>query len=287
MQALVITAYQNQELLEKNLILFSKYFRCYVHVDRKSELNNPAFLEKLNSMHNVTVISRYKINWGSYLHMMAILDLLKMAVQEKEITRVHIISGEDFPVRSFEEFEKFFEVEHRLENFIECTDIRNMPKIKLRYEKFHFLHILNRKSRNLLVQLFDKGIRRIQYQIPLKRKTRFDYKGLVWSSLSIEAVYEIIRYLTPERVRVLKYCEIAEEFMVQNALMSSELKDTVVMDKKRYDDWNGCLTGPKVLGIQDYKKIKASTAFFARKIQDDKNNQPASELYHRLYEEFV
>lgn len=76
MQALIITAYKNKALLEKNIQLFSKYFKCFVHIDKKSDLNNADYIRRLNSIENTVVISKYKINWGSYLHMMAILDLL-------------------------------------------------------------------------------------------------------------------------------------------------------------------------------------------------------------------
>lgn len=287
MQALIITAYQDKEAIKRNLEVLSKKFQCYIHLDKKSDLSEPKFLRELNAMKNVTAISRYKINWGSYLHMMAILDLMKMAVKEKEITRLHIISGEDFPVKSYHEFYEFFEVENKDKNFIELTDIRTMPVMKLRYEKFHFLHIFNRKSKNKAEVYLDKIIRQIQYHLPFKRKTSFDYKGLVWSSLSVEGAKQVIEYITPERVKVLKYTEAAEEFMVQNALINSPLEATIVTDNKRYDDWSGCLTGPKVLRLNDYDNIKASGAFFARKIQRSKKEPEAKALYKRLYEEFV
>lgn len=284
MQAFVITAYKNQGLLKKNLEVFSKYFKCFVHIDKKSSLNNKQFLDELNHMENVTAVSKYKINWGSYLHMMAILDLLKLVQNDSTITRVHIMSGEDFPVKSIREFYQFFEVENRYKNFMELTDITDIPVMHLRYEKFHFLHIFNRKSKNYLIKFLDKGIRQLQYHLPVKRKISFRYKGLVWSSISIEAVDQIIKYLTPNLIRELKYCEIAEEFMVQNALMESELRDTVVADNLRYANWAGCLTGPNILGIEEYEKIKDSNAFFARKIEyGEYVSESACELYNKLF----
>ena len=79
MQAFIITAYHNGELLERNLRLFAKEFRCFVHIDSGSQMNNQSYLSRLNEIENVKAISKYKINWGSYLHMMAILELLKMS----------------------------------------------------------------------------------------------------------------------------------------------------------------------------------------------------------------
>ena len=39
--------------------------------------------------------------------MMAILDLLKLAACDEEISRVHIISGEDFPLKTVDKFDGF------------------------------------------------------------------------------------------------------------------------------------------------------------------------------------
>lgn len=286
MQAFIITAYHNEDLLERNLRLFAKSFRCFVHIDSSSSMNNQRCLSRLNDIENVRVVSKYKINWGSYLHMMAILDLLKMALEDTEITRAHIISGEDFPIKSVAEFIQFFEQENRYKNFIELTDISEMPEMRLRYEKYHFQHIFNRKSDNIFIKYADKIIRQMQYHVPFKRKIRFRYKGLVWSSLSREGVIQIMEYITPSMIKELKYCETAEEFMVQNALMASELKETVVTDKLRFDDWSDCLMGPKVLTIENYNSIKETNAFFARKIQWHSGNEKVDKLYEKLYEEF-
>lgn len=129
MQALIITAYQNGATLEKNLRVFAKYFQCYVHIDSKSNINSKEYIARLNKIDNVYAISKYKINWGSYLHMMAIYELLIEAAADEKITRVHIISGEDFPIKTIADFDDFFEKKHRYDNFLEVTNITNMPHL--------------------------------------------------------------------------------------------------------------------------------------------------------------
>lgn len=103
--------------------------------------------------------------------------------------------------------------------------------------------------------------------------------------MSIEGVHKVIEYLTPKRINILKYCEISEEFIIQNALMESELRETIICDKLRYDDWTNCSTGPRILKIDDYKNIKKSNAFFARKIQEGDKDTKA--LYSRLHDDFT
>ena len=280
----MITAYKNFDLLEKNVKYLSKFFEIYIHIDKKSNIYDREYLDRLNTIPNVYACSFYSINWGSYLHLMAIALLLNECLKNKEIHRIHIISGEDFPVRKWKDFETFFSVQNN-NNYIELTDISNMPSMKLRYEKFHFLHIFNRKSKNIIILLIDKIIRNLQYHLPFKRRISFRYKGLIWASLTQDAARAALDWLTPERVRELKFCEIAEEFFIQNALSESdELRKTIVTDNLRYDNWDGQMTGPRPLELSDYDKIIESNAFFARKFENANCDQ--RKIYDIFYHKF-
>ncbi len=280
MQAIIMSAYRDFEELSRLLDIYSKDFNCYVHIDKKSNFSDTQHLEILNKKKNVSAISLYEIKWGSYLHLLALHRLLAMATENKENTRFHIISDADFPVRPYSEFENFFnENEH---NYIEVTDITDMPVMQKRYKIFHLQHILDRKSKNKLIVIIDKVIRNLQYAIGVKRKTSYAYKGLVWGSITREAAEICIKYLTPERILNLKYCENSEEFWLTNAILGSKLKDTVITDNLRYAVWDDeNVNGPRVLNINDLNKIESSNAFFARKVTE--HDDP---LYKALQERF-
>lgn len=279
MQSLIITAYKNFDQLYLTIKNYSGKFNCYVHIDKSSSIGTDENIKKLNSLKNVYAICKYKIKWGSYLHMMAIFDLLKIAYKNSENSRFHIISGEDMIIKNYIEFESFFKDNEK--NYIELTDISSMKVMKKRYEKFHFQHIFNRKSPYKAVVLLDKIIRQIQYHIPFKRKNQYKYKGLVWSSLSRDGVKVIIEYLTKKRIRNLKYCEIAEEFFIQNSLME-KMPENVIIDKLRYMKWSGeNITSPKILDIEDYEDLISSDCFFARKVIMD-GNEKQNMLYNKL-----
>lgn len=267
MQALIITAYHNYEQLRRNLKVYTQVFDCYVHIDQKSDIATEENLKELNAMQRVTAIAKYKINWGSYLHMMAIVELMQLALKKKENHYFHIISGDDYPIRSFEEFETFF-ADDNDKNYLEVTDITDMAHMRLRYEKYHFMHLVNRKGKNRPMILLDKVVRQLQYHLPIKRKRVYQYKGLVWGSITRDAAEYVIKRLHADNeLRILKYCEIAEEFFIQNYLMESEFRDTVVSQNYRYAIWDEQhVNGPRVLDERDYEKIKGSECFFARKI---------------------
>ena len=280
MQCLIITAYHNFEQLERNLTVWSRYFNCYVHIDKKADIATDENIKKLNQIENVYAESKYKINWGSYLHLMAILDLIRVAQKNEDNKYYHIISGDDYPLKKPEEFYSFFDNNDKC--YMECTDITNIPAMKLRYEIFHFMHLVNRKGKNKPLIFIDKVVRKIQTVLKVKRHRSFQYKGLVWGSFSRKAVdYVINRFDNSNDVKFLKYCEIPEEFLFQNYLMDSDFKQNVDFNNLRYSNWDEYpYTGPRVLKMEDYETVKNFDAFFARKIVI------GTELYSRLEHDF-
>lgn len=282
MQAIIMSAYRNYDYLNKLLDIYSKNFKCYVHIDKKSSFADAYHINILNSKKNVFVISEYEIKWGSYLHLMALSKLLGIALKDKDNIRFHFISDTDFPIKTFSEFETFFEGNNN--NYIEVTDISDMPAMQKRYQIYHLQHIIDRRSSNKLVILTDKIIRHLQYILHVNRKTRYSYKGLVWGSITREAAEVCQSYLSDSRIKNLKYCENAEEFWLQNALLESTLKNTVIMNNLRYAVWDEQnVNGPRLLNIKDLNGIEKSGAFFARKIVSNEDNLYKI-LEKRLYE---
>jgi len=81
-------------------------------------------------------------------------------------------------------------------------------------------------------------------------RQKIKYKGLIWCSITDDAVSHILKTVDAKLISVLKHCEIAEEFIVQNILMESQFKDSVVEGSLRFSLWEGeDLTGPRILDI--------------------------------------
>ncbi|SKB63901.1 Core-2/I-Branching enzyme [Lachnospiraceae bacterium] len=267
MQAIIMSAYRDFDSLNKLLDMYSRNFKCYVHIDKRSSFSDTRHINLLNQKENVYVISEYEILWGSYHHLLALYHLLKIAMEDPGNTRFHFISDSDVPIVPFSKFEDFFE--NNDHNYLEVADITDMPVMQKRYQIFHFQHIFDRKSPNKLIILLDKILRHLQFLIGIKRKTKYSYKGLVWGSITREAAKICLDYLSAKRINNLKYCENSEEFWLTNAILESPLKDTVVTDNLRFSLWDEQhVNSPKILDITDLENITSSNAFFARKIQD-------------------
>ena len=74
------------------------------------------------------------MEWGSYSHLLAVIDLMNMAVMDDKNTFIHIISGEDYKLKSISYFNENFEDCDKI--FCTVTECENLPKkIRERYTK--------------------------------------------------------------------------------------------------------------------------------------------------------
>ena len=78
---------------------FQDEMNIYIHIDKKSKEIDVSKLEQLNMKH-LHIIKKYSISWGSYNHLLAIIELMKMAVSNKKNEYIHIISGQDYKIRN-------------------------------------------------------------------------------------------------------------------------------------------------------------------------------------------
>lgn len=78
--ALLITAYMDFEELLDRVRILSRNYDCFIHIDRKSTLPGRIKRELLRCG-NVEVIRKYVVNWGSYTHILAFMELLRRALR--------------------------------------------------------------------------------------------------------------------------------------------------------------------------------------------------------------
>lgn len=259
MQALLITAYKNVEQLERLIHYFSS-FNIYIHIDKKSEIDP----SDLNKYKNVKVIKKYSIGWGSVNHLRAVIDLLKLAIDNEQNNFIHIISGQDIPVRSISDFKKF---EHDNHIYMDCTSVVDLPKqIQNRYAKGTISSRIRQNSRLLLCLNIFYGL------IHSSRKNigefRNIYKGLIWMSFPYNVADYLVKYFKNHNfISSLIHVAIPEEFAFQTILINSKFKNQIINNNIRYDNWTNERYGslPSILDLSDYDKIINGEYYFARK----------------------
>lgn len=269
MQAFLITAYKNQDQLIELIKSLNKHALVYVHLDKKStELS----INKLRSLHleNTQFISQYNIPWGGYTHLLAILKLMKLALSDKRITYIHIISGQDIRIKPWDVFEKMFDNSNTI--YMTCfSQSEFTPTVHRRYQQ----HIVTSRGTHTkaLVSKLNKYYLKIQKKFNLTWTTikpfNHIYKGMVWCSMPRKAAEYAIQHnkKNPSFLRNLSHVSIPEEFFFQTIFMNSEYKSNIETNNLRYTDWtkrNG--SKPALLDETDYQKLIVTDCIFARKI---------------------
>ena len=265
MHALIITAYQDYESLRHVLDVLSRRTLCFVHIDTKSAITDD-MAAKLNAMENVRAIRRYAINWGSVYHLHALIDLCRMALEDERVSHLHLISAQDFPCVSADDFEHFFDGDDRIH--MQSLVTKDYPELAHRYEHFHFMHQLNYRDMSERAQNWVGRIDRWQEKLHIRRKLSVPRKGLVWLSMPRDAAQHAVN--APENKRLLKklkYTYIPEEFYFQNAFAGTHWEEKITGSELRFSIWDEPERGlPALLDEGDLAAIDKSGCVFCRKV---------------------
>lgn len=265
MQAMIITAYQDYQALERMVKALSRRALCFVHVDAKSAITSEQ-TQSLNAIENVTAIRKYKINWGSVYHLYALLDLCRLALADARVTHLHLISAQDFPIMSANALERCFEGDDRIH--MQLLRTGDYPELAHRIEHFHFMHLLNYRDMSERTQNWVGRIDRWQEKLHVRRRLNLPGKGLVWCSMPRAAAEHALDAPQNKRLlKKLKYTYIPEEFYFQNAFAGTAFEEKITGKELRFSIWNEPRRGtPALLNESDLSRIDASGCVFARKI---------------------
>ena len=265
MQAILISCYTDKTNLIKLIKSFNDEMNVYVHIDSTSKEISEGDLDFLN-FKNLSVIKRYNTAWGAYGHLLAIIDLMKLAIANEKNNFIHIISGQDYKIKTNHYFHRNFENNDNI--YFSVTHPKDLPKeFEERYTKGMFSSYFSLKN--------EKAVKINTLYQSLSNKGHIGefedvYKGVLWSSMPIKICKYVLNYIesNPQSLEDLKHCIIPEEFFFQTIIMNSKYKSNVIPTTLRYVDWtyrNG--NRPAILDETDFIKFKGSNFLFVRKVE--------------------
>lgn len=167
---------------------FDNDFSFYIHADRKSRLSDEE-LTTLSSLENVALVtSRYKVNWGGFNILKAELLLLRSIVKDGRYDYVHLMSGQDYPIKPLVQIKKFFEdnngtefIEHHSYPFKEWKN-----STYTRVERYHFYDWFDYRTEAGLSAI--SRFAKIQKMLHIKRcipnQYQHLYGGSTWFSMT-------------------------------------------------------------------------------------------------------
>jgi len=272
-QAILITAYKDIDKLEILINQFDNDFSFYIHIDKKSQIPTN-HIESLNKIATVKVVSRkYSINWAGFNHTKAILHLTEEALKNKNIEYIHLISGQDYPIKSSNQIKDFLR-SNRGSEFIE--------NFKLPYEKwadhggldrinyYRFYDYLNAQSKNQkrILNIIVKIQKIFNFKRSRKNLPKNIYGGWAWFTLTRECMQYITDYTkeNPKYFKRYEYTSAACEIYFHTIIMNSTFSKNVVNNDLRYIKWEGNKPNPEILNKKHYHNMIKSDALFTRKI---------------------
>jgi len=278
--AVLILAHKNLNQLNKLISHLAEDFDVFVHLDKKSSMK----IKELYALKNVFIIKKYRTYWGSFNLIKATLELIKIAFTKKKYDRYIFISGQDVPIKSNYEINKFFKDNNN--EYIECNKLPfkkwNMGGLD-RVSKYHTISNIGFfgfkkyffKAVNFLIKLLNSFLK-------IARKMDYNfYGGTQWFNLSNECMSHILEYLqnNPKYLQRYKFTKCADEIFFQTIIMNLNLMNKIISLSLRYIDWISGPEYPKILRVSDYEKIVKSEMLFARKFDESVDFEVIKHLY--------
>lgn len=266
-QAILITAYQDLIKLKDIIEWFDADFDFYIHIDRKCK-EPYGFLAQYP---NVSIITKYRIQWGSDRHLLAILSLINQVCKSGPYSYVHLITGSDIPIKNIKDFKSFFS-EINESNYIEYFSLPHdtwLGEGGLQRIKYYWVGIRWFDARKRYRNIVGKIVK-VQRKLHICRDLSFEKKlwggGTYWS-LTGDAVNYLNQKMSDRKyLKHYLHSSVAEELWAQTILLNSSLF-SVENNNLRFMKWVGNAASPSVLSKDDYDDICQSDAFFARKIE--------------------
>lgn len=271
--AILILAHRNPEMLIPLVKYFKRDCIVYIHYDAASFLPLP-IRSALNGIPQVRgVYQQYRVHWGGFSVLQAELFLLRTALSDCRADFYHLISGQDYPIKSLRKFLSFFEARHG-RDYIEYNELNlesNHFDVLRRlsiFQPYDRVDARCKRGRNTVLawsnhQLRNGFRRRCPQCFP-----RY-YKGSQWFSITATSARLLLTY-TSDSPAFLEH--FRDEFAPEECYVPTVIVNLSPVPRLsynlRYIRWKSEHgNNPSNLGPEHFHDIRQSDAFFARKME--------------------
>lgn len=269
--AILIMAHKDYPQLRHLVEYFSHDCQVFIHVDRKGDITDEQ-INELRRMNNVRkVYRRYTIYWGGFSILKCEMYLLNCALKECEADYIHLISGEDYPIKPLDTFLGTFDKAMGV-NFLSYVHLPHPKWQNNTYTRFEYYYPFDYyHDRNESKQKAEQWVN-FQKKWHIRRSIPhyFEhlYGGSQWFSITREAAMVLTDYTRkhPAFYRRLRFTFAPEESYIQTVLLNLLPAGKVLNDNLRFIRWkneNG--NAPANLGVEHFHLLATSKCLLARK----------------------
>jgi hypothetical protein len=286
--AYLIIAHKNINQLARLINSLShKNVSFFLHIDAKYEFVETDFELMLKEEADVSFIEpRIFTNWGGYSIVEVTTLLFKACSSIGSFDYINLISGQDFPLVSYDTF-SFFLKQNNGYQFLNCIEAPNSEVSdnyfgRARFEKFWHVDDMGLEKSKLSVM--HQEVENIKRVVPYDLKI---YGGSQWFTITGECLNFILDFIETHPLYALffKYTLAPDETFFTTIIMNSKFKENAITDNNlRYINWTDGPKYPRILTLVDMDKLIASPHFIARKFDNEIDNQVLIQLERRLNE---
>jgi len=274
--AFLLPVYSQPKLLGRILnVLSSDNHHFFIHVDAKTSDYN-SFIKETKDIKNVHfILPRINVYHGTISQVYAIKALLSAALENKvKIDFFHLISGQDYPLRSNEQFDNFFENTDKSFMYFDSGEF--LASMQNEYQRcvneFHFNNthsIVSRIYERLRVGKFLKPF----YKRPLIPGLYGGWDWFSWNKQTANFVNQTLNN-DPDYLERFNHTASPTEHIF-STLLHPRLQELGIEDQNplRYVSWHPhreiqTTYRPYNLNELDYESVINSTCFFCRKVDE-------------------
>jgi hypothetical protein len=271
--AYFIMAHRNADQLDRLIgLLASPADIILLHVDVKADAAVHDVIRRRQGQPNLRILPSRSMSWGGWNLAQALLDAFAdLCADRLDWDYLINLSGQDMPLRPAGELRDFL-ARHNGANFIDCRLIATLPQ-PLR-------GVIKRRYQWLRIQL-PRGPQRLPVPMAPIHRGRVRYYGSQWGMLS-RAFCDWAAKASPHEAgyATLRMTFAPDELLMQQMIMASPFRDTLVNDNKRFARFGGT-AHPRVLKLADLDELDDSGALFARKFDPDVDSEVIAALSAR------
>ncbi len=286
--AYLIMVHNNFGLLKKQLeLLDDEKNDFYIHVDEKAGSFDKNILVQNIKKSNTIFISRRKVFWGDYTLTQTEIDLIKAALSKGNYSYLHLLSGQDLPIKSKKYIFDFFACSDKI--YLCCgSTTGSYQEIRTRYYYPFIKTQIFRKSK--IVKGLSRVLGRLQFLLLINRHKKTGnynicYHGWQWFSIP----KDFAEYVVSQEAHIYStfhHTLASDESFLQTVAMNSDFKhrifkfDCLEESVMRRIDWKR--GRPYTFTSEDYHYIMNSPYLFARKFDESKDGKIIEMIFEEV-----
>jgi hypothetical protein len=236
-----------------------------IHIDKKSDhIFSQQIEEYIKNRPNIKYLSRRRVYRFGWSVVELELQAIRMLVSSKEEWQYLInLSGQDYPIKPISAIRAKLTAEWP-RNFVEVIPFSKMAELDP-----HDPHL----ARRLAFEMF-RTVVTTRIRLPLPKMVNVRYKGSAWFMLTRDfCEWLLSASITKQVEKLVRYTWNPDELFFQVLVMNSPYRNLLTEHYGREIIWPGGVSSPKTLGMEDYERISASPALFARKFDESVDRQ--------------